>query len=124
MSHAAIRAEFDRCRPWLEAAIEIDRETTAEALLEELLAGRAQLGPSEGACVVTQCILGPEGGSIHAWLGGGILSEMLALRPGIEAWGRAMGATWATIEGRKGWARLYVPHGYVLDGDGVLRKRL
>lgn len=121
---AAIRAEFERCRTWIEAAMAIDRETTAQALLDELLAGRAQLWPSEGACVVTQCVLGPGGGSIHAWLGGGILSEMLALRPGIEAWGRVMGATWATIDGRKGWARLYGPHGYRLDEDGVLRKRL
>lgn len=121
---AAIRSEFDRCRPWIETAISIDRETSAEALLEELLSGRAQLWPSEHACVVTQCILSPEGGSIHAWLGGGILSEMLALRPGIEAWGRVMGATWATIEGRKGWERLYGPFGYALGDDGVLRKRL
>lgn len=120
---AAIRGEFERCRGWIEAAIAIDRETTPEALLAELLSGRAQLWPGEAACVVTQCLIGPDGGTIHAWLGGGMLSEMLALRPGIEAWGRSMGCTAATIEGRKGWERLYGPFGYERVGD-VLRKAL
>lgn len=120
---AALRREFARCLPWIEAAIEIDRETTPDDLLADVVSGRAQLWPAEGACVVTQCLLGPDGGTIHAWLGGGKLSEMMALRPGIEAWGRAMGCTAATIEGRRGWTRLYGPFGYEL-ADGVLRKRL
>lgn len=119
----SLAAQFARCRPWIEAALAIDREIDPDALLAEILANRAQLWPSEGACVVTQCVLGADGPLIHAWLGGGILSEMLALRPGIEAYGRAQGCVWATIEGRKGWERLYRPFGYEVS-DGVLRKRL
>lgn len=120
---AALRREFARCLPWLIPAIERDRETTPDELLSEVLSGRAQLWPGDRSCIVTQCFLGPDGGTIHAWLGGGKLSEMMALRPGIEAWGRAMGCTVATIEGRKGWERLYRPFGYQM-ADGVLRKRL
>lgn len=120
---AALRAEFERCREWIESAIAIDRETTPGDVLADILAGRAQLWPIEGACVVTQCMLSPEGPLIHAWLGGGNLGEMIQLRAGIEAYGRAMGCQFATIQGRRGWARLYRAHGYELE-DGVLRKRL
>ncbi|MEW5685666.1 MAG: hypothetical protein AB1942_12170 [Pseudomonadota bacterium] len=48
---------------------------------------------------------------------------MIQLRAGIEAYGRAMGCQFATIEGRRGWDRLYRSYGYALEG-GVLRKRL
>lgn len=121
---AAIRAQFDRCRAWLEPAITIDNETTPDALLADLIAGRAQLWPGAASCIVTQCVLAPHGPSIHGWLGGGDLADLVSLTPGIEAFGRAMGCEWATIEGRRGWARVYGPFGYVLDGEGVLRKRL
>lgn len=120
---AAIRGEFERCRAWLEAALAIDAESTADELLAELLAGRAQLWPGDDGCVVTQCLLSSEGPSIHAWCGGGKLDAMVALRPGIEAWGRSMGAIFATIDSRPAWDRLYGPFGYVREG-GVLRKRL
>ncbi len=120
---AAIRSQFARCRPWIEAALQFDGEDTAEAVLDDLLSGHAQLWPGDHCAIVTQCIRGPEGGTIHAWLAGGILSELLALRTGIEAWGRSMGCCFATIQGRKGWDRLYRPLGYE-PVDGVLRKRL
>lgn len=121
---AAILEQFERCRSWLVSALVIDRENTPDELLDDLLAGRAQLWPSEHGVVVTQCTITPEGTAIHAWLGAGDLGELIALRPGIEAYGRAMGCIWATIEGRRGWTRLYGPFGYVRDGSGVLRKRL
>ena len=120
---AAIRAQFARCRGWLDPALAVDGEATPEQLLEQLLAGRAMLWPGEESCVVTQCVLSPQGPSIHVWCGGGKLSEMAAMRPGIEAWGRSMGCIWITGESRKAWDRLLAPFGYVRDGD-LLRKAL
>lgn len=120
---AAIRAEFERCRAWLEPALIIGAENTPDELLDELLAGRAQLWPGDEGCVVTQCVLALDGPTIHAWVGGGKLQGMIALRPGIEAFGRAMGCVWATIDGRKGWDRLYGQFGYERAGE-VLRKAL
>lgn len=120
---AALEAEFARHRPAIVAALAVDDEADADALLAEILAGRAQLWPAEGAFVVTQLMLTPQGPLIHAWIGGGILAEMVALRPGIEAWGRAQGAVYATIDSRPGWERLYGRFGYERV-DGILRKRL
>lgn len=120
---AALRAQFARFRGLIDEALAVDAEATADILLDEILAGRAQLWPSDHAFVVTQCKLTPLGGVIHAWMGGGILDEMVALRPGIEAWGRSMGCVYATIDSRPAWDRLYGRFGYERS-DGVLRKRL
>lgn len=120
---AALKAQFDRCWPLLEPALALDREDTRDGLLAQILAGQAQLWPGEDCAIVTQCVLNDGVGSIHAWLGGGRLCGMLALRPGIEAWGRAMGCAFATIDGRKGWERLYRPFGYE-PHEGLLRKAL
>lgn len=119
----AIRAQFERCREWLFPALEIGAENTPEELLGELVSGRAQLWPGEASALVTQLIAGAKGRSIHAWLGGGKLSELIQLRPGVETWGRSMGAEWATIDGRKGWAKVFRRLGYAWDGE-VLRKAL
>lgn len=120
---AALRREFDRCWPWLEPALVIHGETDRDGLLALILAGQAQLWPGTSAALITQMVLAPEGPSIHTWLGGGTLAEMLAIRPGLEAWGRSMGAIWSTGEGRKGWERLLAPQGYVRAGT-QLRKAL
>lgn len=120
---AAIRSQFERCRGWLEAALAVDDEASPDQLLALLLAGQAQLWPSEGGCVVTQFVLAPEGPTLHVWCGGGSLADMAALRPGIEAFGRVMGAVWIVGESRRAWDRLLKPHGYVRDG-ALLRKAL
>lgn len=120
---AALRREFDRCWPWLEPALRLHAETDRVGLLAQIVEGRAQLWPAERGAVVTQCTLDPEGPSIHIWLGGGSMIELLTLRPGIEAFGRAMGCIWCTGEGRPGWARVFRAHGYEAVGP-KLRKAL
>lgn len=121
----ALVAQFNRLLPQIAQAIAIDREVTAGEVLDEVLAGRAQLWPGEASFLVTQCVVAEDGTrAIHAWLGGGILSELAELRPGVEAFGRAMGAQFATIDGRPGWRRFYEKAGYRPDDDGVLRKAL
>jgi len=117
--------ELDRCWPWLAAAAGRGRERgLRKAELAELIArGQAMLWSGEEGALVTQCLITPEGRFLHCWLGGGALRALLGLRPGVEAWGRAMGCEFASIEGRKGWDRVFQPFGYVRAGD-ELRKRL
>lgn len=82
-----------------------------------------QVWPGERSALLTRLLRTPEGGCCHVWLGGGALRELIALRPGVEAWARAQGCTHATIDGRPGWARLFREAGYRLAGP-VLRKEL
>jgi len=117
--------EFERCWPWLAPALARggDRNLAKEALRAMVLSGRAMLWPGEGGALVTECVAEPGGRYLHCWLGGGRLSTLLALRPGVEAWARAMGCDFATMDGRKGWDRVFRPFGYVRIGS-ELRKRL
>ncbi len=103
---------------WLRPAL-ID--ATETDLLEELGAGRAQLWLGETAAIVTQCVLNDRGRSLHVWLAGGDLDGVMALRPGVEAWGRGLGCAFLTIDGRAGWRRVLRRHGYVPDGSELKR---
>lgn len=105
---------------WLRPAMV---DTTEHDLRQALCAGRAQIWPGESAAMVTEVVDEPDGRALHVWLAGGDLAGVMALKPGVEAWGRAMGCDYVSIEGRKGWARLLRADGFRLHGD-ELRKPL
>lgn len=105
---------------WLRPAL-ID--TTPTELIAALTSGQAQIWPGETAAMVTTLQDGPQGRFLHVWLAGGDLAGVMALKPGVEAWARAMGCKFVTINGRPGWARLLRKDGFVLV-DGELRKPL
>lgn len=105
---------------WLRPALV---DATEAELIEALKAGQAQIWPGDTAAVVTQVQDGPNGRFLHVWLAGGDMAGVLALRPGIEAWARAMGCKVMSINGRAGWAKVLRAAGYEIDGD-ELRKPL
>lgn len=71
----------------------------------------------EHGAAVTYFLGNDRGRFIHCWLGGGSLRDLMTLRPGIEAWGRAHGAQFASINGRRGWDRAFAAFGYSRRGD-------
>lgn len=113
-------AFWDRYRAWLLPAL---RDATEPELVRQLLAGQAQVWPGETGAIVTQVLADEDGRSLNVWLAGGNLAGVLALAPGIEAWARAMGCAWVSIDGRRGWTRVLRNHGYRRVG-GELRKAL
>ncbi len=119
MSSAGAAAEWRRCRLWLVPALE---DATEPEILGELAAGRAQLWRGERSAMLTQLVSADEP-YILVWLGGGDLQELIAMRPGVEAWARAQGARAARINGRRGWVRALRRAGFAA-ADGELRKAL
>lgn len=109
---------WDRCRGWLLPAL---TDGTEADLLADLAKGRAQLWEGRTAAFVTQCIHEPAGPTLHAWLAGGELRELLAMIPGIEAWGRTQGCERATVTGRPGWRRVLSKFGYRQIGDELVK---
>lgn len=107
-------------RAWLLPAL---RDADEAELIADLISSAAQLWPGQRSAVVTQVFEETDGPSLHVWLAGGELDDILALKPGIEAWARARGCRWVTIEGRRGWERLLKADGFERVGD-ELRKRL
>lgn len=103
---------------WLRRAL---RDATESELLAELAAGRAELWLGEACAVVTQHVPDPKEPCLHIWLAGGRLTDVLALRPGIEARARGLGCRCITIDGRRGWRRVMRPFGYRLVGKELKR---
>ena len=110
--------EWVRVRKWILPAMV---DTTEAEVVAELLAGRATLWPGERAAFVTVLHTDPD--RMHVWLGGGDGAEMEAMISGMSAWGRAQGAQWATVNGRRGWKRKLRKHGFE-PRDGELWKAL
>ena len=97
------------------------KEGSEDDVVDDISRGLAMLWEGERSAMVTQFTHSPR--TIHVWLGGGDLADLLRLMPGVEAYGRAMGCVWITGEGRKGWQRALKPFGYARDG-AELRKAL
>lgn len=111
-------SEWVRVRHWLLPTF-VDEDEAA--VIGEIYANRAKLWAGKKSALVTQCIAEPA--CLHFWKAGGDLAEILTFAPGVEAWGRAVGCKWATINGRKGWERALKPLGY-FPRDGELWKEL
>lgn len=67
-----------------------------------------QVWLGERSAILTELV----GDAIHVWLGAGDLNELLEMRPLIERYGREIGCTRATIDGRLGWDRALKTHGF------------
>jgi len=75
--------------------------------------GRAVFFPGKDAAIVAEKVTYEGGKSVFqcTWAVGD-MAEILAMAPGVEAVGRALGCTEMLIEGRKGWEKLLAPMGY------------
>lgn len=119
---AWLRAEFLRCRPWIEAALKRDVIAThdAEDVWELIKAGHAQLWPTPNSVVVTKIDAYPKARVLTFWVAGGKLKEIRFTEAQVYAWARVAGCTFAAIAGRRGWARAL--KGYKETGSIVVRK--
>lgn len=72
--------------------------------------------------MVTQVVDEVGGRALHVWLAGGELSDILALKPGVEAWGRARACDYVTINGRRGWARILRSDGFTWNGQDLCKR--
>ena len=91
---------------------------------EQLRTRQATLFEGERSVLVCTLHETPDGAREgHGWLGAGDLSELIGpVRRQAEAWARANGARFATLDARPGWARVLKRLGYA-DGD-ELRKAI
>ncbi len=103
---AWLRSEFERCAPWIQAALDRDIGTHEFPDVWELIeSGKAQLWPSAKSAVVTALEYFPRKTVLRYWLCGGDLDDCLSLQEMIETWAKSAGATDVIIGGRKGWLK-------------------
>jgi hypothetical protein len=117
-------AELNRCRQWIEDALEYSGGTHSfDDIAAGVLASKFQLWPNHNSAVVTEIVVYPNVKNLHYFLAGGNLDELKMMRPHIEAWGKSVGCTRVTLAGRKGWERTflkdegYTPQWFVLSKE-------
>jgi hypothetical protein len=105
--------EIDRCRPWIEAALQYSGGThTFDDVADMIATGRLQLWPAMHGCLVTEIVDYPQKRVFNVFLAGGTLAQLFDMDPDVVTWARAMGCTAATLHGRRGWTRALTELGW------------
>ena len=99
--------DWDRCAPWLEAALAHAGGTHSLDDVQALVdAGEARFWPGRGCALVAIVECDPGERRLLIWLAGGARAELeTEILPRAEAWGRKSGCRRAVIIGRAGWER-------------------
>lgn len=105
--------ELERCRPWIEAALAYSGAThTFADIVAGVTSGHMQLWSGPKGCAVTQIVVYPQKKTLHIFLAGGEMEQLLDMAESAEAWGRSQGCAAMTLSGRLGWQRALRGHGW------------
>lgn len=105
--------ELERCRPWIEAALEYSGGTHVfDDIVQGILDGRMQLWPAPRGCIVTEIVVYPRKRVLNLFLAGGELDQILDMHDAVKAWAKEQDCEAAQLAGRLGWKRVLEPLGW------------
>ena len=110
----SFEADWARCAPWLEAALDhAGRTHSLRDVKAALDGGEARFWPGARSALVATVEADPGDRRLLIWLAGGAREELETdLLPLAEAWGRGCGCRRALVIGRAGWERTLKSKGY------------
>ena len=116
MSHNYVLSkELERCRPWIEDALEYCNGTHIfDDIVHGIAEGRMQLWPAPKGCMVTEIVVYPRKKVLNIFLAGGKLDQLLDMDKDMTEWAKMQGCTGGTISGRVGWKKVLEPMGWRL----------
>ena len=98
--------EWERCRPWLEAALE---RSSGGYWLEDIAAavarGHMQFWPAPKAALITEIVAFPRKRFLNTILAGGDLEQIRDMIPSLADYARMHDCDALTSNGRRGWER-------------------
>lgn len=105
------KAEWYRCRPWIEAALEYAHGThTIEDIEDGIERGDFYFFSSPKSAVVIEIIVFPRLQALNYFLIGGDLDELQQrIEPYVTAWAKQKGCRRVIGIGRKGLERVFAP---------------
>jgi len=105
--------EFIRCQPYIEAALEYTKGThTIQDIWDGIVTGNFQFWPGEKSAVVTEIQIYPQQKTMHIFLAGGDLEELLEMEKSIRAYATTIGCNSMSISGRRGWVKIFESDGW------------
>jgi len=104
-AHSPI-SELERCRPWIEKAIERSGDlNTWEEVVAGICSGKMQLWPAKQGCIITEIVVYPNTKALHVFLAGGKMDEILQMTKNVKQWAKLQGCSFASFNGRFGWKK-------------------
>jgi len=110
---ASINDELERCKDWIEAALEYSGGTHEWSdIVEGIHSLRYQFWPAEKGCAVTEIIMFPKKKIFHVFLAGGEMDQIVDMNDSAAQFAKAQGCDGMSIAGRKGWSRVLKNEGW------------
>jgi hypothetical protein len=108
-----LEKELDRCRPWIEAALDRGGNTHLfEDIADGVKRGTMQFWPADDACAITEIICYPRKKVLHIFLAGGNMDTIVDMDESAVHYAKLVGCTGMSVAGRKGWQRVLEKKGY------------
>lgn len=105
--------ELERCKDWIEAALEYSCGThDFEDVVKGVYSGTMQLWPTPKGCIVTEIVIYPKKKVLNVFLGGGELEQIMDMHIDVIEWAKAQGCSALTMTGRLGWKKPLAVHGW------------
>ena len=105
--------ELERCRPWIEAALEYSGGTHVfDDIVDGIRSGSLQLWPAKKGCIVTEIVCYPKLKKLNVFLGGGNLEQILDMDSSVISFAKDNGCKSLTMTGRKGWVKPLLSDGW------------
>ena len=99
-------SELERCRTWIEAALNYSGGTHDFIdVAEGVYKGTMQLWPTPKGCIVTEIVVYPNTRALNVFLAGGELGEILHMTENVKEWAKLEGCSFASFNGRFGWQK-------------------
>ena len=118
-----VESEFARCLPWIDAALEHGGNVhKAEDVLAGIFEGCYQFWPAPNGAVVTEILCYPQSKTLHIFLGGGDIGQLLDMESSLIAFAQINECDEITITGRRGWVKALRSIGFDEAATTVRRK--
>ena len=108
-----LKAEMERCRGWIEAALEYSGGThNFDDIVTGVHAGVMQFWPADDACAITEIVVFPRKKVLHIFLAGGNMETIVDMNKSAEHFAKMNGCSGMSIAGRRGWSKVLSKEGY------------
>jgi hypothetical protein len=109
--------KFKECEKFIADALEYCNGThDLQDVADQIARGELQLWPANETALVSQIITYPKRKSIHIFLAGGNIDELINMEESVFTWAKMQGCDMLTFSGRLGWSRSKLKNrGYKTD---------
>ena len=105
--------QFHARRKYIEDALEYAKGThTLDDIWNGIVDGTFQFWPGDKSAIITEVQIYPQKKTMHIFLAGGDLNELLEMEKSVRAFAKTIGCNSMSISGRRGWLRIFERDGW------------